>query len=73
MSLMQCRNLRKTYLSGDGEIHAVDGLTLSIAEGSFTAVTGPSGSGKSTLLHMLGGWKPPPRAKSCTKTWTWHS
>lgn len=59
MDIMQTRGLTKTYLSGEREIHAVDQVSLNIAQGSFTAVTGPSGSGKSTLLHMLGGLETP--------------
>lgn len=47
-------NLYKTFKSGDSEIHAVEGVSLSIPEGQFVAITGRSGSGKSTLLYQLG-------------------
>jgi len=44
-------DLTKVYGTGDAEVRALDGVTLDINEGQFTAVMGPSGSGKSTLLH----------------------
>lgn len=47
--------LVKTYGDGDARVRPLDGLTLDIAAGSFTAIMGPSGSGKSTLLNMLAG------------------
>ncbi|MFD7818248.1 ABC transporter ATP-binding protein [Streptomyces sp. NPDC059785] len=45
----------KTYGSGDGAVTALDGVSLSLARGTFTAVMGPSGSGKSTLLQCAAG------------------
>uniref|UniRef100_UPI00351150F9 ABC transporter ATP-binding protein n=1 Tax=Streptomyces calvus TaxID=67282 RepID=UPI00351150F9 len=45
----------KTYGSGDGAVTALDGVTLGLARGTFTAVMGPSGSGKSTLLQCAAG------------------
>ena len=48
----------KTYDLG-GTVTALDGVTLSLSEGSYTAVMGPSGSGKSTLLNLIGGLDTP--------------
>jgi putative ABC transport system ATP-binding protein len=47
------RNVRRTYYLGE-PVHALDGVSLDLPEGSFTAVMGPSGSGKSTLMNMVG-------------------
>ena len=55
MEILRCDHLCKTYQSGSAAVHAVDDITLSFKQGSFTAVTGKSGSGKSTLLHLLSG------------------
>ena len=55
MEIIRCEDLSKIYRSGSAAVHAVDGISLSFEQGSFTAVTGKSGSGKSTLLHLLSG------------------
>ena len=55
MTLLETKDLRKVYGSGDTEVRALDGVDLTVEKGEFVAVVGTSGSGKSTLLHMLGG------------------
>ena len=55
MDILSTNNLKKIYGSGENEVHALDGVSLSVEKGEFVAVVGTSGSGKSTLLHMLGG------------------
>lgn len=55
MEIIRCENLCKFYGSGEEQVKALDGVSLSIPQGSFSAITGPSGSGKSTLLHLLSG------------------
>jgi putative ABC transport system ATP-binding protein len=45
----------KIYGKGDAAVHALDGVTVSFAHGTFSAIMGPSGSGKSTLLHAIAG------------------
>ncbi|MEU3527593.1 ABC transporter ATP-binding protein [Streptomyces sp. NPDC038707] len=53
----------KTYGRGDGRVAALRGLTMSFADGTFTAVMGPSGSGKSTFLHCAAGLVRPSSGK----------
>lgn len=59
MIILQTRELTKVYGRGETEVHALDGVNLSVEKGEFLAVVGTSGSGKSTLLHMLGGLDKP--------------
>lgn len=61
MEIMRCENLSKIYQTGrssgteENKVFALNRVSLSLEQGSFTAITGPSGSGKSTLLHLLSG------------------
>jgi putative ABC transport system ATP-binding protein len=54
MPAISVRNLKKTYVVGDIQVHALRGVTVDVEAGEFLCVTGPSGSGKSTFMHILG-------------------
>ena len=55
MTVLETKELKKYYGSGDTQVKALDGVDLTVENGEFVAIVGTSGSGKSTLLHMLGG------------------
>src|SRR5450830_231926 len=54
MDMITTRDLWKTYVMGDEEIHALRGLSINIERGEYCAIMGPSGSGKSTLMNLIG-------------------
>ncbi len=60
-SLIQVRELDKTYRRGNEDIHVLQGLNLDVDQGDFVAFMGPSGSGKTTMLNLLGGLDVPTR------------
>jgi putative ABC transport system ATP-binding protein len=53
--MVQLDDVVRVFGRGDGQVRALDGVTLSLERGTFTAIMGPSGSGKSTLLQLAAG------------------
>ncbi|WET76520.1 ABC transporter ATP-binding protein [Amycolatopsis sp. QT-25] len=58
-SALKLESVSKVYGSGDGAVTALNGVTVEVRRGTFTAVMGPSGSGKSTFLHCAAGLDKP--------------
>jgi len=52
--LLETKNLKKVYRLDSIEVHALNGVNLSVRKGEFVSIMGPSGSGKSTMLNLLG-------------------
>ena len=59
MQILETKEVKKYYQTPSGIVRALDGVSLSVTEGTFGAIVGSSGSGKTTLLHMLGGLDEP--------------
>jgi putative ABC transport system ATP-binding protein len=59
MSVIKISNLTKIYNETQVPVHAVNGISLTIEKGEFTAIVGPSGCGKTTLMNMIGGLEMP--------------
>ncbi len=60
---VETEHLWKTFTQEAEEVHAVNDVTLTVAQGEFTALAGPSGSGKTTLLNVIGGLTRPTAGK----------
>ena len=58
-SIVEIRNLTKTFSRGSEQIRVLDSLSLNVPEGQFLALMGPSGSGKTTLLNLIAGLDSP--------------
>ena len=58
-TILETKNLIKTYKMGEVEVNALRSASFSVEEGEFVVILGPSGSGKSTLLNILGGMDVP--------------
>ncbi|HEY4279558.1 MAG TPA: ABC transporter ATP-binding protein [Conexibacter sp.] len=58
-SIVTAVDLHRRFGEGEAAVDALDGVSLELPQGDFTAVMGPSGSGKSTLMHILAGLDQP--------------
>lgn len=63
MTIIDIRNLAKTYIMGEEPVHALRNVSLTIEQNEYVALMGPSGSGKSTLMNMLGCLDTPSRGE----------
>ena len=53
--MLELKNIKKDYLTGDNVVHALKGVSLSFRKNEFVSILGPSGCGKTTLLNIVGG------------------
>ncbi|GAA0357224.1 ABC transporter ATP-binding protein [Alkalibacterium iburiense] len=63
MTLIELKEVSKTFGEGNREVTALQKTNFSVEEGEFAAIIGPSGSGKSTLLTIIGGLQTPSEGK----------
>ncbi len=52
MAILETKDLRKIYGSGENEVHALDGVSVTVDEGEFVAVIGTSGSGLQVIIRL---------------------
>ncbi len=65
--VLEVRGLSKRFVSHEAEVHAVEGISLSVRRGEFLTIVGPSGCGKSTILSMIAGFEPPDAGEIMTE------
>lgn len=53
--MLELKNIKKDYVSGDTTVHALKGVSLQFRNGEFVAILGQSGCGKTTMLNIVGG------------------
>jgi len=58
-TIVQCNGVKKIFVMGKEEVHALRGITVDVEKGEYVSIMGPSGSGKSTLFNMIGGLDTP--------------
>ncbi len=63
MNIVRAENIKKRYVQGKVEVHALRGVSVNIDQGEFVAMAGPSGSGKTTVLNIIGGIDNPDSGK----------
>ncbi len=61
--MIECKDIKKVYISGDTQTEALKGVSFTIQDGEFVVIMGPSGSGKSKLMHILGALDTPTGGK----------
>ena len=54
-AVLECKDVKRTYVSGKIEVQALQGVSLNVSAGEFVSLSGPSGCGKTTLLNIIGG------------------